>query len=269
MVINEQYKDLSLDYEVMASYFEKDDSEEEEYCIIQEHLMNVYINDVLTMKLDCTPQYLTELVLGRLYTEGMIKSVSDIEYLYVCESGKRARVILKSSASPKQISEEKYVETVSSCCTANHILNDYFLNSQEPEPVQTIGWKPEWIYRLAEKFAEDLPLYNRTGAAHSCFLMIDGQIAFQCEDIGRHNALDKAIGYGLRQNLNLKRGILFTSGRISIDMAMKAIRAGIPILASSRIPTKEAIDLARQCHLVLLGKVKKRNMFCFNNGQKA
>ena len=67
---------------------------------INEHMMDVYINDHLTMKLVCLPQHLTELVLGRLLTEQIITSsiFTDVDHIYICEYGKRAKVYLKNSA---------------------------------------------------------------------------------------------------------------------------------------------------------------------------
>lgn len=116
---------------------------------------------------------------------------------------------------------------------------------------------------MADAFLQDMPLHRQTGATHSSFLMADGEILFRCEDIGRHNALDKAIGYGSRNGLDLKNAVLFTSGRIPTDMVMKTVRAGIPVLAGRSVPTKEAVELARRYRLILIGKIKERGMVCY------
>lgn len=93
--------------------------------------------------------------------------------------------------------------------------------------------------------------------------MADGVILFRCEDIGRHNALDKAIGYGIRNGLDLKNAVLFTSGWIPTDMVMKTVLAGIPVLAGRSVPTKEAVELARKYRLTLIGKMKEWGMVCY------
>lgn len=64
-------------------------------------------------------------------------------------------------------------------------------------PVTPVPWKKQWIFDLADCFANGTPFHRQTWATHSCFLACDGELLFQCEDIGRHNALDKAIGYAL------------------------------------------------------------------------
>ena len=106
---------------------------------INEHMMDVYINDHLTMKLVCLPQHLTELVLGRLLTEQIITSSEDVDHIYICEYGKRAKVYLKNSARSTQSSSDAFVEVTPTCCTGNHILNDYFVTSKEPQSLTPIS----------------------------------------------------------------------------------------------------------------------------------
>ena len=121
---------------------------------MNEHMMDVYINDHLTMKLVCLPQHLTELVLGRLLTEQIITSSEDVDHIYICEYGKRAKVYLKNSARSTQSSSDAFVEVTPTCCTGNHILNDYFVTSKEPQSLTPIFWKPEWIFHMADAFAD-------------------------------------------------------------------------------------------------------------------
>ena len=86
---------------------------------------------------------------------------------------------------------------------------------------------------------------------------------FSCEDIGRHNALDKVIGYALRHNIDLHQCMIYSSGRIPTDMTMKAIQAGIPVLSSKASPTSEAIELAREYHLTLICAARRDRMKVF------
>ncbi len=229
-------------------------SEEE---LLTEHLLEVYLNEQLTMKLVCTPQYLAELVLGRLLTEGIIRRADEVKTLHICEYGRRARVYLTDERSHK---ERRFVETTPSCCTGSHILNDLFVTNRELLPVRPIPWKAEWIFALAEAFAKGMPLHEKTWGTHSCFLARESELLFACEDIGRHNALDKVIGYALRQGIDLSRCIVYSSGRIPTDMTVKAIRAGIPILASKAVPTTESVALAEQYGLTLLCAARRDRM---------
>ena len=267
MYINEQYHDLPLLETKEYRFISRDGqliSKQEQ--ILKEHLIDVYLNDHLTMKLVCLPQYLTELVLGRLLTERIIDSISDIEQIYICEYGKRAKVYLNrtSKTLPQNTENNLFIEITPTCCTGNHILNDYFVSEQTPKTVPSINWKPDWIFQMADAFADGMPLHSTTFATHSCLLARNGQILFSCEDIGRHNALDKLIGYALRNQIDLRECIVYSSGRIPTDMAMKAIYAQIPILASKASPTVEAIELAKEYHLTLICAARRDRMKVFS-----
>lgn len=271
--INEQYHDLPLLKNVEHEYIGRDgEVYKETEPVLAEHLVDVYVNEKLTMKLVCIPEYLTELVLGRLLTEGIIRTADEVGQIYVCEFGKRVRVMLKNSAaqdtcphdSAPKADPGNYVEPTLSCCTGNHILNDYFLTYSDIRPVTPISWKTSWIFDLADLFSKGMPLHSQTWATHSCFLACEGKLLFQCEDIGRHNALDKAIGYALRNHIDLTKCVVYSSGRIPTDMAMKAIRAGIPILASKASPSAEAVELAKAYRLTLICAARRDRMkqFC-------
>ena len=77
------------------------------------------------------------------------------------------------------------------------------------------------------------------------------------EDLGRHNALDKVIGAALMQGIDLKQCALFSSGRLPTDMVAKAIRAGVPVLASKAAPTAQGIELAKKYRLTLITGVRE------------
>ncbi|MGN8799619.1 formate dehydrogenase accessory sulfurtransferase FdhD [Candidatus Merdisoma sp. HCP28S3_D10] len=265
MYINELYDKLPLLSAETYTYIDRDgDCHTESEPVLTEHVLDVYLNDRLTMKLVCIPQYLTELVLGRLLTEGILEDASDVEQIYICEHGRRARVVLcEKEGGNASTSAEPFTELTPSCCTGNHILNDYFLTGKPVKPVTPISWKAEQVFDLADRFHAGMPLHGQTWATHSCFLAKDGQLLFQCEDIGRHNALDKAIGYALRHGIPLSRCMVYSSGRIPTDMAMKAIRAGIPILASKASPTAEAIALAKEYGLTLVCAARRDRMKLF------
>ena len=119
--------------------------------MLNEHVIDVYVNDRLTMKLICLPQHLAELVLGRLLTETLITSADDMEHIYICEYGRRAKVYLKQTAGADVSTSDSYVEITPTCCTCNHILNNYFISAREPEILTPIHWEPKWIFHMAMK----------------------------------------------------------------------------------------------------------------------
>ncbi|MDO5336965.1 MAG: formate dehydrogenase accessory sulfurtransferase FdhD [Eubacteriales bacterium] len=238
MHTNEQNRHTALTECLSYTYIGRDGTIcQKEDPVLTEHSLDVYINENLTLNLTCIPEYLYELVLGRLFTEGKIQNAEDVKSLCICESGRRANAVLARELS------------LSGC--------------QSLRPVTPIPWKADWIFCLADCFADGMPLHGQTFATHSCFLAQESTLLFQCEDIGRHNALDKVIGYALRNRIDLAQCIVYSSGRIPTDMAHKAICAGIPILASKASPTQAAVELAQQFSLTLVCAARRDRMKLF------
>jgi FdhD protein len=238
------------------------DAEQSTYEVLIEHTLDVYLNSVLTMRIICTPDNLVELVVGRLFTEGYISIAEEINDIYICEFGTRAQVTLAKAVPDFS---KKSVETVPSCCTGNKTYNEYFLNDIEPDQVKPIKWQTSWIFDAANKFANDSPIHKSTGGTHSCYLMLHGKVEICCEDIGRHNAFDKVLGAALLLGLDLSQSLIFSSGRLPADMVMKAIRAGVPILASKAVPTTDTVNLAKKYKLTLICSAHRDSAIIYND----
>ena len=228
--------------------------------LVAEHPMEIYLNDTPAYEVVCSPTDLPELVLGRLLSDGVIQSTDEIELLYLCENGLRAKVYLPGW---EPVDGQPAVEQVSTCCTGNRTIADLFRNQSPPEHLKPIAYEQRWIFRLAEAMKEDMPLYAATHGTHSCLLMHKGEILRRAEDIGRHNALDKVLGWALMHGIPLEECIVYTSGRIPVDMVMKVIRAGVPVLASKAMPTRESVLLAEEFGLSLIGAARKDSMVVF------
>lgn len=217
--------------------------------VIIEHRMQVIVNDKKIMSLVCTASYLPELVVGRLMSEGMLQDINDIEKINICEFGTRARVNLREGVSLDLGTKD---DEVSSCCTDNQSL---FKTRKMPERITNQKeFKSDEIFKMAESFNSDTKLHKGTFGTHSAYLFYNGDIVFVAEDIGRHNALDKAIGYMYMNKMKSEDCAVFSTGRIPIDMVRKAIYAKLGILVSKAVPTANAIDLAKEYNLKLVCK---------------
>ena len=222
--------------------------------IVSEHSLELFVNEKLALKLVCTPSNLVELVVGRMISEGYIRSTDDVEMIYICGSGNRARVFLKDAAC-KALDLRQAVEEVPTCCTDNRVfLRNGTAENAQPPKLPKAEWKPEWIFALANEFASGSKIHKATQGTHSCYLSVHGEIRFSGEDIGRHNAMDKAIGYAAMQGLKPEDCILFTTGRVPTDMVKKVIAARIPVLVSKSVPTDAAVEMARARNLTLICK---------------
>lgn len=210
-----------------------------------EHFMEIYLNDKLILRLVCTPENLVELAVGRLVSEGYIEEAQDVESIYICESGQRVKVYLTKEPELKEI-----LKTEPTCCTANRQI--YSPVKENMDMLPKSSYSPRWIFELAKEFAQGSRIHKKTKGTHSCYLMYEGKIMYSAEDIGRHNALDKAVGFAFLNGYKREKCILFTSGRVPTDMVEKVIRAGIPILVSKAVPTDEAVCLAKEYNLTLI-----------------
>ena len=115
-----------------------------------------------------------------------------------------------------------------------------------------------------ELFESPGDLFQSTGCAHSCALVTEGKVQCCMEDIGRHNALDKVIGYALKNGIPMAKSIVFSSGRISQDYLEKVIKAGFRIVVSRAAVTAGAVALARSEGITMLGFVRRNagNVYC-------
>ena len=212
------------------------------YILLREHSMTVSVNDAVPITIVCTPLMLSELAAGRLLTEGYISSAEEIQEISISDDGKNARI--RICGSDETVPENAALRT----------------------PVRPIAWEKEWILALDDEFKKDTPLHRATRSTHSAFLSRRGNILCSVEDISRHNAVDKAIGHALLNDIPLGECILFTTGRMPQDMVRKAVMAGIPVLASRKLPTAEGLLLAKKYGVTLIGDVKNGDMTVFTNG---
>ena len=215
------------------------DGEQRSVCeaVLAECQLSVFVNGEQRFDLVCLPQFLEELILGHLLTEGFISSAAEVTEITVSSSGTEAKVVLTHELSGK---------------------------TQGLYRVKTAAWRAAWVFALADRFAQGMPLHKETSATHSCFLAKGDTILFACEDIGRHNALDKAVGYALRNEIRLEECLLYSSGRMPADMVRKAIRAGVPLLSSKGAPTADGVELARQYGLTLVCAARQDRLKLFS-----
>lgn len=238
--------------------------ESEKLRIAAEHHMTVYINGRAAMRLACTPKHLGELVAGRLITEGILENPEDILEIYISDNGKIAKVSVSESAASSIGRAE--VARVSTCCTMNY-------NIAAGTARQDIIIKQEhrdfsWLPKLCEKMLNTETLFDDTHATHSCFLFkADGALVCR-DDIGRHNALDKVIGWGLINGIDMSECMLFTTGRMPEDMVIKAVRARIPVLVSKTFPTDRGIETAGEAGLTLITLRNNGEMTIWKGGEK-
>ena len=152
-----------------------------------------------------------------------------------------------------------------------YLLDDLMQKEYPPQPRERLtAVEIDTILQLTrELFETPGDLFQSTGCAHSCALVTDGQVQCYREDIGRHNALDKVIGYALKNGVPIANSIVFTSGRISQDYLQKVIKAGFKIVVSRAAVTASAVALARQENITMLGFIRRNGGNIYHVGEVA
>ena len=152
-----------------------------------------------------------------------------------------------------------------------YLLDDLMQKEYPPQPEGRLSAvEIDTILRLAsDVFDAPGDLFQSTGCAHSCSLVTDGVVQCYLEDIGRHNALDKVVGYALKNGIPISKSIVFTSGRISRDYLEKVIKAGFKIVVSRAAVTASAVALARAKDITMLGFIRRSGGNIYHVGEVA
>lgn len=129
---------------------------------------------------------------------------------------------------------------------------------------------PEVLYKLPATLRQQQEIFESTGGLHASALFdLEGNMITLREDVGRHNALDKLIGFCLKENLlPLENYILLLSGRASFELIQKAMMAGIRVVAAIGAPSSLAVDLAKESGMTLAGFLKENRMNIYCGGEK-
>jgi FdhD protein len=213
-----------------------------------------------------TPGNDAQLALGFLFTEGIIGARGDV--VGVDQPRRRVGdtvhentidILLRSDMHIDWSDQERHFYTASSCGVCGK-------GSMEMVRQQSVYLlRPGWpqvqiglIQSLPEHLSDEQSVFARTGGLHAAALVTpEGSILATYEDVGRHNALDKLIGYALEEDLlPLRNAQIILSGRIGFELVQKAWMAGVPVLSAVGAPSSLAIDLAEECGMTLIGFVR-------------
>ncbi len=220
------------------------------------------------------PGWEKELAAGFLYTEGIIQQLSEIITIHFCGTATDpllppnvVDVILTEAALARR--GRRHLEVAYSSCSlcAKEAVSE--ICRKVPRVASTLKVSAATLLDLINRLPEAQTIFNETGCTHAVALATpDGQTFLHAEDIGRHNAMDKVIGRALMQRLNLTQMVACLSGRISFEMALKAARAGIPILAAVSAPTSMALNLAQELDLTLVGFARHDRLNLYTHPQR-
>jgi FdhD protein len=218
-----------------------------------------------------TPGADMDLATGFLLTEGVLRAKDDLTALRYCagtdDEGRQTYNVLDAALAPHVPPPDPSVQrnffTTSSCGLCGKASVDAVRTASSFEvrddplsiPVDVLTGLPDTL-RAAQA------AFDKTGGLHAAGLFdASGRLLVAREDVGRHNAVDKVLGWALREGLvPLRSTVLMVSGRASFELTQKALMAGVPMLAAVSAPSTLAVELAEESGMTLVGFLRGSTM---------
>jgi FdhD protein len=239
--------------------------------VVLERAVGIAINGVEVALLMALPGHEEELAAGFALSEGVIRSRGDLLAMRVCapdDPGASDGCLIRLTVPADLFSPDPGagpVVTRFACGTVGKSLL-----RREPRAVESGLTMPAAALQSARRaMAQRQPVYRATGGTHGAAVCdAGGRIRVLREDIGRHNAADKALGHCLLNDISLRDAALVITGRASSEMVLKAATAGVPVLASMSAPTALGVQLAQRYELTLVGFLRPRRMNVYSGGER-
>lgn len=216
----------------------------------------------------CTPQYLEEFALGFSLAEGIIQNKSDIYGIDIIQHDKGIEVLI-------ELSSRRFVELKSrrrsmagrtGCGICGIEQLEQAIIPINPLP-HSITFLPELFPKLIPTLQNGQVLTKLTGAMHAAaFFSLEGEMLIICEDIGRHVALDKMLGWYLKSGR--PQGIAVVTSRASYEMVQKTASAGIEILVAMSAASEFAVNMAKEANLTLVGFLREGRATIYNGEER-
>jgi FdhD protein len=200
-----------------------------------------------------TPGHDLELTLGWLLGEGIISSLEDLVGLELDANGENVvQVRLRDGLGPDL--EPRQFSSGSACGVCGKTSLEQIHTRGLKQMMDSARVTARVLYGLPSALREVQTTFESTGGLHAAALFtLEGQLLAIREDVGRHNAVDKLIGFSRLENLSLEDSIMLVSGRVGFEIAQKCVAARVPILAAVGAPSSLAIDVALEFNLSLIG----------------
>ena len=210
-----------------------------------------------------TPGHDFELAAGFLHGEGLIANLADLRGISFCldtdvAAAQRFNIVnvdLAAAELPDLEPLERHFATTSACGVCGKANIDALRVRGIANVTSLAAVDGATLVALTERLRAAQGVFEKTGGLHAAALFDrEGTLVALREDVGRHNALDKLLGWALlERRLPLAESIVMVSGRSSYELVQKALSAGIPVLCAVSAPSSLAVDLAREFGMTLVG----------------
>ena len=233
------------------------------------------VEEPLTLRVDSvvvtttmrTPGHDLDLALGWLVAEGCVRRPGDVSTAIACDAN-TVDVSLAPGVTPPRA---RLTMTSSACgVCGSDAVEDVLARTAPRSTDETVVLDARVLATLPDALRAGQPAFGRTGGLHAAGLFTaDGEVVCVREDVGRHNAVDKVVGWALREGLlPASTYVLQVSGRASFELTQKAVLAGVAALSAVSAPSTLAVDVARASGLVLVGFVRGSTMNVYAGAER-
>ncbi|MEQ8189841.1 MAG: formate dehydrogenase accessory sulfurtransferase FdhD [Candidatus Eremiobacterota bacterium] len=222
----------------------------------EEIIITLNVNGKVLTGMSASPFNQKELITGWLYNQKIINSLSDIKALTMDAEGEKQRVwVTLTEDSSDNLNDYNPLQT--SACGGGHVRDTLFDNLKRIK--RNYDMELSNVIALMKEIFQREVMFKKHGGIHCSMLahMVKNKILVSMEDIGRSNSVDKITGWALLKNIKFKELAIFTTGRITSDMIIKAYRAEIPAIISLTTFTSRSLEIAERAGMTLGGYILK------------
>lgn len=238
--------------EIEAINFKNGRPTETKEKVVKDETVTLTINGNISRSMSAIEDSLEEFAVGYLVNENMVKSLKDIKSIEIDETKINVEIddtLLKTN------------ETV--LCSDS--AGGWRSKIKEVNPVESdLQVSVHELIDRIEELKENAEIWQATGGTHVAGIVFEDQFVVK-EDVSRHVAVDKVIGYGILNGFDLNKSYVIYSGRMPADMVIKMTRAGVPILASNAAPANSGYNIAKKGNITLVGFLRGQRCNIYNN----
>ena len=238
--------------EIDAVNFKNNESRITKEKVVKDATITLTINNTFSRSLSAIEDSLKEFAVGYLFNENLVKALDDIKEIDI--DGCEINIEIDDTLLRKN-------ETVLCSDSAGGLRSK--INEITPVESDFQVDVHELIERI-EELKDNAEIWQATGGTHVAGIVYKNNFIVK-EDVSRHVAVDKVIGYGILHNFDLNHSYVIYSGRMPADMVIKMTRAGVPILASNAAPANSGYNIAKKGNITLVGFLRGQRCNIYNN----
>ncbi|MGG0237692.1 formate dehydrogenase accessory sulfurtransferase FdhD [Bacillus rhizoplanae] len=248
--------------------YEQEEFKHIEDSIVTEFPVTVKINGQEFVTMVSTPEYIEDMVIGFLASEGIIRKYEDIDEIWVQDKEGYVHVkTTKINPYYRDIQNKRYI---TSCCGMSRqgfVFANDALTAKKMNDIR-VKISAQDCFRLMNDMQQSAATFQHTGGVHNAALCDVNGIVLSRMDIGRHNALDKIYGHCLKNNISIGDKIIVFSGRISSEILLKVAKIGCEVILSKSAPTELALELAEQLGITTIGFIRNQSLNVYTHPER-